>query len=171
MAALPEENKEGAELFIMLAFGQGDAAAALDLIARGATLNHVNSEGVTTLMCAAAEGDADIVKAMLGAGRDVALNAQDDHGWTALITAVHRGHREVVRQLLAAGADIDIADEMKRTALDYAKDKSVGGIHSLLLRAAVRNKRAAAEKELVRTATVTQDPIRVMRPLTFRNSR
>ena len=151
----------GAELFGVVGFGGGNTARALDLIAQGAALNLANPEGVTTLMCAAAEGMTGVVQAMLENGRDVALNAQDSHGWTALITATHRGQKDIARLLLKAGADADIADGMKRKALDYAKAGPDGGLHALLLR-------AAAATEFTRKTTVTENPVTIKRPLTFK---
>lgn len=158
-AIAPDQSRQlGAELFGVVG-SAGDAAQALALIARGADLTLANQEGITTLMCAAAEGMTDVVQEMLQSGRDVALNAQDSHGWTALTTATHRGKRDIVKLLLDAGADARIADQMKRTALDYARGD--GGIHALLLR-------RAAKDELVRKVTVTENPVPVMRPLTFK---
>lgn len=159
-SASTDSRALGTELFGITGFGGGDTARALELVAQGADLNLANPEGVTTLMCAAAEGMTDVVAAMLDSGRPVALNAQDSHGWTALTTAAHRGQGDIVRLLLKAGADADIPDQMKRKALDYARD---GAIKTML-------QRHVTVAELTRKATVTDKPVLLLRPLQLKRN-
>jgi ankyrin repeat protein len=147
----------GARLFVATMSSDSDALA---LIEQGAVLNMANSEGVTTLMSAAAEGSTKIVEAMLKSGRDVALNAQDHHGWTALMTAVHRDQPAVVRLLLEAGADMSVKDKMGRDVFFYGREN--GAAHALLLRAIVT-------KEFARDATPTENPAVPARPLKLKN--
>ena len=158
MAAAQQENQEGVELFFMVAFRTGDTASALGLIAQGATLNHVNSESMTTLICAAAEGETEIVRAMLATGRDVALNARDDHGWTALTTAAHRGNAETVALLLKAGADPSVKDDMSHDALYYAKGSGDGEKIEMI-------ETALRDHSIGQGATVAARPVKLLRTL------
>jgi hypothetical protein len=64
---------------------------------------------VTTLMRAAALGDARLVAHSLDTSRS-ALDAVDAQGRTALMLAARAGHDEIVRALLGAGADADACD-------------------------------------------------------------
>jgi hypothetical protein len=66
-----------------------------------------------------------------------------------------------VRLLLDAGADPAIADQMNRTALDYAKGS--GDNTSIALISFALNKAA-----LTHAATVTQEPLAIGRPLRLR---
>jgi 26S proteasome non-ATPase regulatory subunit 10 len=87
------------------------------LIAKGAELNHRDSEGCTVLMNAAGNGDTLAVNALLQKGATV--NAADKDGETALMKAAASScSEETVRALLSARADLSARDHKGRNALD-----------------------------------------------------
>jgi ankyrin repeat protein len=169
MASSDESAQLGMELFLAVALDRGrDVPGALAYIEAGADLNHMNSESMTTLMCAAAEECNTIIDAMLKSGRDVALEARDDHGWTALITAAHRGNAETVKLLLDAGADPTAKDDMKRDALYYAQ--SYPEKKKLLTDAISAAAQARQTEQLAKDATVASRPVALMRKLRMKSN-
>ncbi len=87
------------------------------LIAKGAEVNHRESDGHTALMFAAGNGDTQAVNALLRNGATV--NAADNDGETALMKAAASScNEETVRALLSAGADLSARDHKGRNALD-----------------------------------------------------
>lgn len=80
----------------------GDAAAARELIAKGADVNAKFRYGQTPIFKAAERGNTEVVKVLLEKGADV--NVRDTfYGATALTWAADKGHIEVVRALLDRG--------------------------------------------------------------------
>lgn len=99
-----------AELHV--AITSGDSAAALRLLAAGASAHTRDAEGETPLMLAAHMGDLPVVKALIAAGADV--NASDERGWTALTKSVYnadlkRGFANVAQALVDSGANVEAA--------------------------------------------------------------
>ena len=87
------------------------------LIAKGAEVNHRESDGRTALMYAAENGDTQAVNALLRSGASV--NLADNEGETALMKAAASScTEETVRALLSAGADLNARDHKGRNALD-----------------------------------------------------
>jgi len=87
------------------------------LIAKGAEVNLRSSDGTTTLMYAAGNGDTQAVNALLR--NRAAVNAADNDGQTALMKAAASScSEETVRALLSAGADLNARDHKGRNALD-----------------------------------------------------
>ncbi|HHW10842.1 MAG TPA: hypothetical protein GXX29_12820 [Firmicutes bacterium] len=82
---------------------------------------HERSQGLTTLMLAAANANVEVLKVLLAAGCYV--NALGPSGTTPLMWAARLAkHPEAVEALLQAGADGAQRDETGRTAFDYAKE-------------------------------------------------
>jgi ankyrin repeat protein len=81
----------------------------LDLRAEGAgvDLNLGDSEGMTPLACAAAEGREGAVKILLGV-EEVDVEARDKKGATPFAWAAGNGHEGVVRMLMDSGK-VDVA--------------------------------------------------------------
>jgi hypothetical protein len=87
------------------------------LLARGANVNAVTSDGFTALMLAAFYGHTEIVSALLSR-EGIDVNAADSDGHTALMSAVHNHHAETVSALLSCkGIDVNAADSDGRTVL------------------------------------------------------
>lgn len=143
------------------AIGHTDAASVRTWIDSGARLDLANPEGVTTLMCACADGNADIVRAIVESGSDFLLEAQDSHGWTALITAAHRAEAGTLRVLLDAGADPAVKDKMGRDALYYAKGSQDPEKIKII-------EDALNSARIVQAATVLQQPVSVRKPLQYK---
>lgn len=81
---------------------------------------------------AAEAGDESLIKLLLdiGAQPDVKLCRNQE---TPLITAAKCGHRRIVEILLEHGATIDIKDDIRWTALEWATEKGHADIVELLI--------------------------------------
>lgn len=77
------------------------------------------SANPTSLIRAAAEGDAESVRTLIAEGVDV--NHQTGGGQTALMLAIIGGHEIVVRLLSRAGADPHLKDRLGLTAFDWVE--------------------------------------------------
>jgi uncharacterized protein len=90
---------------VALAAVFGHAAAAKYLVAQGADVNAVatNGSGYTALTGAVASGYTEIVAWLLTQGADV--NHRYGPGYSPLLTAAANGHLEIVKLLLQHGAD------------------------------------------------------------------
>ncbi len=97
--------------------GFGEPTKTKEFPSQGATGEVRGSKAnISTLVSAAARGDAPRVVALLGKGLDP--NAEDDHGHTALVSAF--AHLGVLKILLAAGARLDQPDGRRCTVLMMA---------------------------------------------------
>jgi uncharacterized protein len=94
---------------------QGDRAAVLRLLSKGANPNTPGADGTTAIMWASANGDVDLVRALVRAGADVKVKNQ--FGTTALTEAATVGSATIVDVLLKAGADPNTANPEGETPL------------------------------------------------------
>jgi ankyrin repeat protein len=94
---------------------RGDRAAALQLLAKGASPNAPGPDGTTAIMWAASNGDLELVRALINAGANVTL--VNRFGTTALTEAAIIGSAPVVDALLEAGADPDTRNPEGETPL------------------------------------------------------
>jgi len=102
---------------------------ALLLIEHGASLSHMDSEGVTVLIQSAHRGMTDVVKALLDRkDEELNVNALNSEGISALIAASSEGHEEIVELLLRSGADVSAKDSDETNSLMAA---AVRGHHEL----------------------------------------
>ena len=92
-----------AELTLLGAAEQGDRAAALRLLAKGANPNTPGADGTTAILYAAANDDLELVRALIKAGADVKVKNQ--FGTSALTEAAIIGSGPIINALLKAGAD------------------------------------------------------------------
>ncbi|MEM8583606.1 MAG: ankyrin repeat domain-containing protein, partial [Bacteroidota bacterium] len=76
------------------------------LLARGADVNYVNTEGWTALIEAADEGSYRSAQLLLAAGADPNLKGRNTYR-SAISMAASEGFPEIMELLLGAGADID----------------------------------------------------------------
>jgi ankyrin repeat protein len=98
---------------LFAAIRRGAAADVERLVARGASPNARDAEGIPALMAAALFADADIMELLLKRGADP--NLADESGATALMWSVP--DRDKVQRLLDRGAAVDARSETGRTAL------------------------------------------------------
>jgi len=101
------------------------------LLARGADVHAVNSQGRSALVQAADQGHAEIVQLLAHAGSTV--DRPGLFGQNALHLAAWQGHRAVVQTLLACAARIDIRDDAGMTPLALACTEDVPEVVALLL--------------------------------------
>ena len=92
-----------AEVTLLQASEQGDRAAALRLLAKGANPNTPGPDGTTAIMYAAANDDLELVRALIKAGADVKVKNQ--FGTSALTEAAIIGSSPIINAVLKAGAD------------------------------------------------------------------
>jgi ankyrin repeat protein len=107
-----------------------NTAMLQQLLAAGAALTALDSQGRTALMSAVLSNDPRVVKVLLAAAEEAggaaavkaALNTPDKDGNTALHFAATAGNAggSMVKLVLAAGADPDAAGKNQRTALHTA---------------------------------------------------
>ncbi|RLN47297.1 hypothetical protein BBJ28_00019818 [Nothophytophthora sp. Chile5] len=93
-------------------------ACAAALVDEGATLDAINSSGMTALHYAASTGNAAFVSLLVHRGADV--NQTDSRGATALHWAVFEGFQYTAMLLVGYGADQSICDSEKQTPLMIA---------------------------------------------------
>jgi ankyrin repeat protein len=105
----------GADLPLIQAIKNSDAAAVRSLLASGANANTREPDGTTALHWAASRDDRKIVELLLGAGADV--KAVNRYGASPLLIACERASVAVTEQLLKAGADPNSALPEGETAL------------------------------------------------------
>jgi cytohesin len=104
------------------------------LLATGAAINRLASDGFTPLMRAAYEGHAALVRLLLERGAGPNVTARD--GASALFWACVRGHEPVAELLLGAGADANAVREGDCSVLNAAIGNEGS---SALVRALVAN--------------------------------
>ncbi len=95
------------------------------LLARGADVNAVDSNGYSPLMDSGQNcEDGSVPALLLRFGARIGTTAKNGH--TALYIASFYGNEHVVHVLVAAGADIGAKTENGETALTVARDRDVG---------------------------------------------
>ncbi len=103
---------------LMRASRAGDADIVEELLACGAAIAPVNSDGNNALWLACYSGNADIIQRLIQAG--INMDHQNDNGATCLMYAASSGKGDVLQHLLAAGADGSLTSLDGFTALDMA---------------------------------------------------
>ena len=92
-----------AENPLLEAVENGDRAAALRVLAKGADPNTPGPDGTTAIMWAASNDDPELVRALIKAGANVKLKNQ--FGTSAITEAAIIGSAPIIDALLKAGAD------------------------------------------------------------------
>jgi len=92
-----------AETTLLDAAEQGDHAAVVRLLSKGANPNLAGPDGTTAIMWAASNGDLELVRALVKAGANV--KARNQFGTSALTEAAIIGSAPIINVLVKAGAD------------------------------------------------------------------
>lgn len=100
---------------------RGDDAEVKKLLARGASVELSQPDGMTALHWAADRGDSALTAQLLKAHADV-KSVTVNGGYTPLQLAARAGNSAVVKQLLAAGADPKTLSSAGATALHFAAE-------------------------------------------------
>ncbi|MBC7912341.1 MAG: ankyrin repeat domain-containing protein [Pyrinomonadaceae bacterium] len=96
----------------------GDLPSLKLMLAEGADVKAMTSDGWTALSIAALKGYQEIMHALLKNGADA--NARNGDGWTPLMLATSLADIETIEILLSAGADPNLQDQSGWTALMQA---------------------------------------------------
>jgi ankyrin repeat protein len=107
------------------AAARGDLAAVNACLKSRPSVDAANSDGLTALMMAAANGHREVVVALITAGADVNYATPRD-GLTALLMAAHWGHLSTVETLVEKGANVLHKDRGDRNAVDWASGYADG---------------------------------------------
>lgn len=97
---------------------EGERAAALTLLAAGTDVNATQSDGTSTLLYSAYQGDAELVQKLLDAGADP--NLGNEYGTFPLAEAIQEGNIDVIRLLLEHEANPNQGNLEGETALMIA---------------------------------------------------
>jgi hypothetical protein len=120
---------------LMSAAREGNEQRVRELVAAGAPLDLVGSNGCSALSYASMQGHARIAKLLLDGkyeGKGADINLQDNVGWTPLMIACFCGHEAVARLLLERGANATLRHENGSTALSWARFTKRAAIMTLL---------------------------------------
>lgn len=170
MALTPDEAEElGRKLMSNLCMDlkRVDVPAALDLIARGASLGFDDDRALSPLLRATHHNLLGVVDAILARGVDV--NEKDRHGWTALMIAANYGHAQMAEFLAGKGADIHAVSLQGKTSFALAQENGFREVGDVLIRAERKRQQdiadaerlAAQFQEAVANAHIAQEPIKV----------
>jgi ankyrin repeat protein/ABC-type dipeptide/oligopeptide/nickel transport system ATPase component len=116
---------------LLLATSWQDREAAQSLIAGGANVNGVTSNGTAALHVAAERGDEAIAGLLIDAGATV--DSAMELGFTPLHLAAQQGQTKVVTLLLEKGAAVDMRNEEGFASLHIAAQGGYADIAVLLL--------------------------------------
>lgn len=111
---------------LLRAVRAGDVAAAEKNLARGASVNALDAEGLTPLIHAARGGDTAMVGLLLK--HHAARDCEDENGGSALLAALAAGQAQTAAQLLKEGFNAAAINIRQETALTLA---ATTGLHEL----------------------------------------
>ena len=123
----PNFSFDGKTLLMHAAL-RGKTPLAQLLVARGATVDKQDREGVAALGWAARNGHADMIKFLADSGADVNKRSTS-WGRTPLMSAAMGGHVQAVKTLLGFRAAVDAQDfKRKRTPLLWTIRMTAGSV-------------------------------------------
>jgi hypothetical protein len=120
---------------LMRASRDDDEKRVRELVAAGAKLDLVSSDGWWALLWASIKGYVLVAKLLLDGkyeGKGAAIDMQTSDAWTALAWSSYFGREAVVRLLLERGADAALRDSSGRTALYWAHRQDHAAVVALL---------------------------------------
>jgi ankyrin repeat protein len=103
---------------LILASDSGDSTKVLSLLGKGAKVNSVTYEGVSSLMYASQNGDFPVMRALIKYGAEPDL--KPENGITALLAAIDNLRPDVAEFLIRNGADVNLSDNRGMTPLMHA---------------------------------------------------
>jgi len=122
---------QAADLPLVDAAKNHDAAAVRSLIKQHVDVNAPDVDGTTALIYAAHQNDLELVRLLLGAGADA--KAANRYRVTALSEACNLGSGEIIQALLKAGADPKATiGEGETPLMTASRTGSVTGVKALL---------------------------------------
>ncbi len=103
---------------IDLAARSGQVGRVEEILKTGYNINSKNEKGHSILMLAAYNGHYNLVQFLISQGADI--NSMDYSGSSILMGVVFKGHNQIFDLLVKAGANLELQNQKKQTALDYA---------------------------------------------------
>jgi ankyrin repeat protein len=165
-------DQKGRTALFFAALVRDGGPLARTLLAAGAELGQLTTDGSTAVHAAAALGNEGVLAALLTPDADQALQVRDALGATGLITAVRCGRREVLDMLLEAARQaptttelLNAGDHSGATALHWAA--AVGDTRSVkkLIQAGARCNATTAKDETPLHFAVKEDNVAVIEGL------
>ena len=127
---------------LWIASSKGESGLAKLLLDHKAVVDLPNKWGSTPLYVASWMGRMETVKLLLDHKANV--NKADKEGHTPLMIAAAHNREDVVHVLINGGADVTLLDASKKSAADWAKEKSYKSIEKYLhLQSKVPEKRTS----------------------------
>ncbi len=106
---------------LILSAEQNEKDSLIKFIEKGANVNSMTKNGVTSLMYACQNKNKEIVSILIKNGADVNISPKD--GVSALIRSCMNNDLEIVKLLIFALAEVNVSDSIsKKTPLHYALD-------------------------------------------------
>jgi ankyrin repeat protein len=154
----------GADVTLVQAVKNGDAAAARALVKAKADANSAEPDGTTALHWAAQRGDVALADLLLRSGAKVAT--ANRYGITPLSVAATSGNAAMIERLLAAGADPNGALPDGETMLMTAsRTGSVDAVKALVARGAKVDAREPRKGQTALMWAAAENNVAVIRAL------
>jgi len=103
---------------LIMSASKGHLKNVSSLLERGADINSITVDGITSLMYATENGDIDMIRLLLENSANP--NLKPYNGVTALISACKANNFEIAEYLITNGADINLTDQQGATGFHYA---------------------------------------------------
>lgn len=103
---------------LIMSASKGHLKNVSSLLERGADINSITVDGITSLMYATENGDIDMIRLLLE--KNANPNLKPYNGVTALISACKANNFEIAEYLVANGAEINLTDQQGTTGFHYA---------------------------------------------------
>jgi LysM repeat protein len=128
----PEQPKTptSPRLSLHYSVAKGDINKLRQLIAKGADVNELDSNGLTPLHISSMKGHAPISKVLLD--NNAKLNPKDPEGLTPLCWAVLEGQKDVVELLVKRGVNVNTEDNSGETPIEKARQRGYHEIEKIL---------------------------------------
>ncbi|XP_055524188.1 26S proteasome non-ATPase regulatory subunit 10-like [Wyeomyia smithii] len=127
---LDAEDDTSATPLVLATLG-GHLSTVRFLVSKGASVNHRNWQGHSSLQYACSKGHFEIVKYLLEQGADV--NVVDKRNDTPLHRVVSQGRLEILKYLLEHGASVNVQNAEGNTPLHLACEDEQNGCALLLV--------------------------------------